>query len=183
MDGNSYATLYLGGRGVWTNNSDVGTIVAQGSGYAQGSYSFEDGKSRELRLDFRHGPNASALLRVMWQSTSTPISDIPSTAFNHYVNVTHANLTITPAALCSRCSTAFGKALSEATAGVQASFIVLARDKFGNLLQVRCSVPNIQDFDVIRLLNEIFHSLLARKRSFSHGCGWARWHFIQGGRN
>jgi hypothetical protein len=138
-DSNSELNLWIGGLGIETNQSYYGSHVINSSAGVQGNtltgyYHFTDTKHREFLLEFQHFTK-DAFLEIYWESVSTPRALIPSTAFTHWRNISHYNLTIYPTDLCAHCSVAWGKAQTTAQVGRAASFLVYARDRYNNLIQ------------------------------------------------
>jgi hypothetical protein len=145
-DSQSSSQLRIGGLGAATNNSLSGLVVATTNtsvSSSTGSYHFFDAKMREFVLEYVHGSTSPAKLKLYWESPSTPLSIVPESAFRHWRNISHFNLTANPTDLCSRCSTAFGDALSRASVGKLHSFLVYARDTFGNLRQIGGDRPSV----------------------------------------
>lgn len=144
MDDSSTVRLVVGGVGTMLNGSQPGDVVINTTSSATsfGTYTFTDKKSREFVLEYAHFEESS-FLQLLWESASTPLAVVPPSAFTHWRNMSHYNTTIHPAPLCSNCSTAFGAALTRATVAVKKSFVVYARDKFGNLLQRGGDMPTM----------------------------------------
>ncbi len=138
VDEQSSVNMWIGGLGVETNQSYRGDLVinstAMNGQTLIGYYNFTDLHYREFLLEFIHHVD-DARLKLSWESISTPLSVVPPSAFHHWRNMSHYNLTIHPTTLCPSCSTAFGKALNHARVGEDHSFLVYARDVFGNLVQ------------------------------------------------
>ena len=145
IDDESTANLWIGGRGTHTNGSYVGehvlniTLIDR---VKESFYNFSDTKYREFLLDFVHY-SGDAQLRIYWESLTTPYQMIPASAFSHWRNMSHFNLTIHPNDLCSRCSTAYGASLTRARVAVEQSFTIYGRDVYGNLLQRGGDVPSM----------------------------------------
>jgi hypothetical protein len=142
IDDDSSVRLYIGGIGIGLNNSNLGTLIVNASANQIGSktfvgyYQFTDTKYREFLLEYQHY-TSDAFLQIYWESLSTSYQSIPSTAFTHWRNISHYNFTIHPAPLCSRCSTVYDlSGLVHGQVAQMQSFLVYARDSFGNLLQV-----------------------------------------------
>ena len=147
-DASSDVRLYIGGVGTALNGSAPGSLVINmTSTHAAntGSYNFTDSNSRELVLEYAHYMG-EAFLQLQWQSPSTPLAVVPASAFTHWRNMSHFNTTIHPAPLSPRTSTAVGAALTTATVAQHASFVVYARDRFGNLMQKGGDVPSAVAF-------------------------------------
>jgi len=108
MDSNSNARLFIGGVGYDVNGSDDGTrrlvFSANSSNKARGVYYFSDTSPRDFTFEYIHrtGPT---YVNISWQSPSNPLEVIPTSAFSHWRNITHRNLTIHPNTLCPSCST------------------------------------------------------------------------------
>merc|ERR1719329_1782296 len=85
-------------------------------------------------MDYAHF-ESDAKLVLYWASPSTAKAAVPASAFKNWKNISHYNLTIHPAALCSICSTVYGDALNQAQVAQKMSFVVYARDRYDNLLQ------------------------------------------------
>jgi hypothetical protein len=142
LDRASTALLRIGGRGGATNLSEAGVLVASlvfeegaaSGSKATGTYNFTDTLPRELLVEYSHLSGASSFT-LYWESPSTPRAAVPPSAFLHWRNISHTNLTIHPAPLCSKCSTAYGKSLASAVVGERQSFVVYGRDLYGNLQQ------------------------------------------------
>jgi hypothetical protein len=155
MDQNSRVLLRIGGVGLATNGSVPGDVVVNVSTYQgasnapvydnsyfeasrisemRGTYRFTDTLYREFCLEYSHfeGP---AKFDLFWESPSTPRQRVPASAFWHWKNISHHNMTVHPAALCSHCSTAYGASLTRAVVSVPQSFVVYGRDVFSNLQQ------------------------------------------------
>lgn len=147
IDDDSTANLWIGGIGVQTNRSYLGEHVLNVSlnnRLTTGYYNFTDVRYREFLLEFAHF-TGDAQLRLYWESLSTPYSMIPATAFSHWRNISHYNVTIHPntGLLCSRCSTAFGTSLTKARVNEEQSFTIYGRDRFNNLVQRGGDVPSM----------------------------------------
>lgn len=142
VDSGSVARLVIGGVGLEFNNSQPGIEVAKaGQTTLPGLYNFTDIKHREFLLEFSHS-RGDAVLKLYWESLSTPRTLVPSTAFTHWRNISHFNLTVHPAELCPECSTVYGEALHSARVDVKKSFLLYARDTFGNLRQIGGDAPS-----------------------------------------
>ena len=147
-DAQSSARLYLGGVGTALNGSQPGLLIINMTSTQTlntGTFNFTDTKSRELVLEYAHYTGES-FLQLQWQSPSTPLAVVPSGAFSHWRNMSHFNTTISPAPLSPKDSTAYGAALTTATAAQRASFVVYARDRFGNLMQTGGDAPSAVAF-------------------------------------
>jgi hypothetical protein len=145
-DPESIVTLRIGGLGAHTNGSAPGEVVATlqpSRNVASGQYTFTDTKMREFVLEYQHTTGPSTYLSLLWESPSTPQAIVPSSAFHHWRNMSHFNLTGNPNKLCPHCSTAYGDALTKATTGHVHSFVVYGRDDYGNLKQVGGDVPSM----------------------------------------
>jgi len=145
VDGDSSVLMRLGGVGNEFNQSQPGDVVIDYHASHQitkGEYYFTDTLSREIVLEYVHY-TGDAQLTLFWRSPSTPFSVVPATAFSHWRNISEYNTTIHPARLCPHCSTAVGDALNNAVVAVKKSFVVYARDEFGNLLQKGGDVPGM----------------------------------------
>lgn len=145
VDSDSTVLLRIGGRGLEFNNSQPGAIILNVNGTSAsttGRYNFSDTRYREFEVRFVHYAG-DAVLKLYWESPSTPHSLIPPSAFTHWRNISHFNTTVHPAPLCSHCSTAFGEALHSAQVAVKKSFWVYARDEFDNLMQVGGHEPSM----------------------------------------
>lgn len=139
IDQLSEAVLRIGGLGANTNQSQPGDVVLSVSPKtpnAVGQYEFTDTKMREFVLEYKHFSGPPPKLSLLWESPSTSKTVIPPSAFRHWRNISHYNLTAHPDVLCSSCSTAYGEALHHAVVGDMKSFVVYGRDRFGNLRQV-----------------------------------------------
>lgn len=146
IDLQSRASLVIGGLGYATNNSLYGTnVISIGnqSSVGKGVFVFKDKKMQELVLEYVHTSNSIAECRLFWQSPSTPYAEVPPSAFRHWRNISHFNLTANPNTLCSRCSSAFGRDLRAAVVGKLHSFTVYARDSYSNLMQVGGDMPSM----------------------------------------
>lgn len=156
MDDSSRARLFIGGVGNMmnvttpplgaTSSPNPGQELVMdltGSSTMGGTYNFSDTKSREIVLEYIHNHQTNAFVQLYWQSPSTPYGLVPASAFHHWRNMSHYNTTIHPAELCSRCSTAVGSALTRSMVAHEISFVVYARDSFGNLLQRGGDVPTM----------------------------------------
>lgn len=144
-DDDSTVRLWIGGLGIGINNSYLGDLIIDTTRGAQknvGYYQFSDTRHREILLEFVHH-TGDAILSLSWESLSTPFSIIPASAFTHWRNMSHYNLTVHPAKLCSRCSTSYGQALVDAQVAKEHSFLVYGRDQFGNLLQHGGDMPSM----------------------------------------
>lgn len=142
VDSTSVVHLYIGGVGTALNGSQPGALVINTTLGFQGLYTFSDSNSREFVLEYSHADGPSHLA-LYWESATTKRSIVPAWAFTHWRNISHYNLTIHPAPLCSSCSTAYGRALSQAQVAVKQSFVVYGRDRFGNLLQTGGDLPSM----------------------------------------
>lgn len=146
IDDDSTLLVRIGGRGLEFNNSQPGEILLQRDRTAAvvptAWFNFTEVKPLELLVEFAHF-TGDAVLKLYWESLSTPRTLIPPSAFTHWRNVSHYNTTIHPAPLCSSCSTAVGAALHDARVAEKKSFWVYARDEFGNLLQRGGDVPSM----------------------------------------
>ena len=145
-DPESIVTLRIGGLGAHTNGSSPGTEVAKlepSRDSASGQYTFTDLKMREFVLEYQHTTGPTTFLSLLWESPTTPRGIVPSSAFRHWRNMSHFNLTGNPNKLCPHCSTAHGEALTRATAGHVHSFVVYGRDDYGNLKQVGGDNPSM----------------------------------------
>lgn len=142
IDGFSTASVRIGGRGGSTNQSEIGDLVVSiklggadaSTTEASGLYNFTDVLPRELLVEYSH-LSGESYFTLYWESPSTPRASIPASAFYHWRNISHTNLTVHPASLCSKCSTAYGSSLNYAVVGQKQSFVVYGRDLFGNLQQ------------------------------------------------
>ena len=137
IDSDSSVELRIGGVGNEFNGSAPGDLVIYFNSSHQipyGNYNFSDNKYREFVLSYSH-PTGDAVLALYWESYSTPRSIVPYSAFKHFRNISEFNSTVHPAPLSSKDSTAYGDALNNAQVSVMKSFVVYARDQFGNLLQ------------------------------------------------
>lgn len=156
MDDSSRARLFLGGVGNMMNATTppLGATLSPnpgqelvmdlfGTSTKVGTFNFSDVKSREIVVEYIHHHRTNAFIQLFWQSPSTPYGLVPASAFHHWRNMSHYNTTIHPAELCSRCSTAVGSALTSAMVAHEISFVVYARDAFGNLLQRGGDVPTM----------------------------------------
>ena len=145
-DAESFVSLRIGGVGSATNGSNPGEEVVlfnPNASIASGQYTFTDVKYREFVLEYIHTKGPETFLTVYWESPSTPKSLIPSSAFRHWENISHHNVTANPNTLCSRCSTVHGNALTTAVVGTSSTFTLYARDYYGNLLQTGGDVPSM----------------------------------------
>lgn len=133
-DDDTLVNIWIGGRGTNTNQSDYGTLLINSTQSKTGSFLFTDTKFREIVVELVHTMN-DAYFALQWESLSTPKQSIPATAFTHWRNISHYNTTIHPNSLCSSCSTAYGDALTNAIVHHETSFLIYARDQYGNLLQ------------------------------------------------
>lgn len=143
MDGSSQVALRIGGLGNTLNDTEPGTLVINSTfSPSFGQYNFTDTLAREFVLEFVHYSGTATILQLYWQSPSTPYAIVPPSAFSHWRNISHFNVTVHPASLSPDHSTAYGDALTNAVAGVVKSFVVYGRDRFGNLRQVGGDVPS-----------------------------------------
>lgn len=154
VDADSTVRLLIGGRGTAVNSSRgdatqtqvlyVGTTLSNSTGVStiSGVYNFTDTLSREFVLEYIHYEGDS-YLTLMWESPSQALETVPSSAFSHWVNMTHTNTTVHPAELSPRHSTAYGDSLREGVAGTLHSFTLYARDQYRNLRQVGGDVPSM----------------------------------------
>jgi hypothetical protein len=137
-DPEATASLRIGGVGLHTNQTSLGDLVvqsSQSSEKASGQFRFSDLRSQGLLLLYQHYSGTDTFLKLYWESPSTPYAIVPPSAYAHWRNISHFNVTASPAALSSSASTAVGDALTSASVGELHSFLVYARDRFGNLLQ------------------------------------------------
>lgn len=145
IDDDSTANLWIGGRGTHTNGSYLGQHILNitlNSRVKYAYYNFSDVQYREFVLEFVHF-RGDAQLRIYWESLSTPLQLIPASAFSHWRNMSHFNLTIHPNELCPHCSTAYGSSLTKARVAEEQSFTIYGRDIFGNLVQHGGDVPSM----------------------------------------
>jgi hypothetical protein len=146
VDGSSDVMLRIGGEGAGYDGRRPGTVIinitATGSGVPRGVYNFSDMSPKEIVVEYAHYMD-DAHLRLLWQSPSTPLSIVPDSAFLHWRNATHYNLTVHPSDLSAKHSTAFGGGLHNATVGVPQWFVVYGRDAYGNLRQTGGDVPSM----------------------------------------
>lgn len=145
-DAESTVRILIGGTGSAALRNHPAQEVARlqpNASMAFGQYSFTDKNMREFILEYQHFTGPDTFLTVFWESPSTPKSVIPMSAFRHWRNASHYNLTANPNVLCSSCSTVYGDALSVATAGQLHTFTLYGRDAFGNLLQTGGDVPSM----------------------------------------
>lgn len=147
-DSDSSVNLWIGGIGVETNQSYRGELVINSSAPLSsdstltGLYLFTDTLYREFLLEYQHF-TGDAFLEIYWESVSTKKALIPPSAFSHWRNISHYNLTIHPTTLCPSCSTAWGKSLTYAKVHEAQSFLVYARDIFNNLVQHGSDRPSM----------------------------------------
>jgi hypothetical protein len=156
VDVDSFSTvrMYIGGRGVGVNGSlgdssqvevlSISLSLANQSEIStiRGEYTFTDTLPRDFVLEYVHY-DGDSYMNVSWESASTMGSVIPSTAFSHWVNMSHYNTTVHPDILSPIHSTVVGEALTEGTVGTLHSFHLYARDRFGNLRQTGGEVPTM----------------------------------------
>ena len=144
VDDASSVSLRIGGRGLETNNSEPGVLViaANRNEVISGYYNFTDTNYREIEVKYVHY-TGDAVLSLYWESLTTTKQLIPTTAFTHWRNISHYNTTIHPNSLCSSCSTVYGDALANAQVAVKKSFLLYARDVYGNLLEVGGDQPTM----------------------------------------
>ena len=157
MDYSSVARLFIGGVGGMMNSTTPpwdSTMTRMNNGQQliinisnvnsfSGIYNFTDANSREIVLEYIHYKETNSFIQLYWSSPSTPFGIVPPSAFNHWRNISHYNITIHPSSLCSVCSTAVGSALTSAMVAHQTSFVVYGRDLYGNLLQTGGDVPTM----------------------------------------
>jgi hypothetical protein len=145
-DDHSTVRCWIGGKGIGMNYSSYGELILdtthQGAKRSIGYYNFSDTNYREIMIEFVHTVGDAAL-SLWWESLSTPLSIIPPSAFFHWRNMSHHNVTIHPSKLCPHCSTAFGKSLHEARVAQDQSFLIYGRDIFGNLMQKGGDSPSM----------------------------------------
>jgi hypothetical protein len=151
-DSGSFVRLYIGGIGTWTNESSLGDIVfsSNQTSSISGKYTFIDTFPKEFVLEYAHY-TGEAYMTLQWRSPSTPDEVIPSSAFTHWRNISFYNTTVHPAALSPHHCTAYAppqpqpqySALERAQVAAKHSFVVYARDRFGNLLQRGGDVPSM----------------------------------------
>eukprot|EP00981_Chlorochromonas_danica_P000612 scaffold139_cov260-Ochromonas_danica.AAC.9 len=145
LDENSELRMWIGGLGLETNMSYCGDLVLNVTASRRnliGYYNFTNMKHREIVVELIHY-RGDAHLAMFWETMTMQKVAIPSSAFTHWRNISHYNTTIHPATLCSSCSTVWGNALVNATVGHDQSFLLYARDIFGNLLQKGGSGPSM----------------------------------------
>ena len=150
-DENSAVKLWVGGVGTALNGTTPGSLILalnttdSASPRKVGFFNFTDKHPREFVLEYVHYTGPSSL-QLSWLSTSVEKQIVPASAFTRWRNVSHFNTTIVPAPLSPAHSTAYGAALTRVTAGQDASFVVYARDRFGNLMQRGGDVPSAVAF-------------------------------------
>ncbi len=154
VDPYSTVRLLIGGRGTAINSSlgdstqaqvlYVGNTLSNSTEIKSisGTYNFTDTLSREIVLEYVH-ESGDSYMTLMWESPSTKVETVPSSAFSHWVNITHTNTTVHPAEISPIDSTAYGDSLHEGVAGTLHSFTLYARDQYGNLRQVGGEVPSM----------------------------------------
>lgn len=145
LDDDSDVKVWVGGVGAEVNMSSPGQLVLDVrrlQGLRTGLYNFTDLKHREIVVEFIHY-TGDARLQISWEAISLPKQIIPGDVFTHWRNISHFNTTIHPAPLCSHCSTSFGDARYNAQVGHDHSFLVYARDTFGNLRQTGGDKPTM----------------------------------------
>lgn len=139
LDPYSSLLVRIGGVGLMTNGTHPGDIVLNltDSSSGQGLFTFTDTLPREFLVEYSHHRQGESHLALLWESPSTPRAVVPKTAFFRWTNITHRNLTTHPAKLSPYHSTTYGAdgSLSEATVGIERSFLVYGRDRFGNLVE------------------------------------------------
>lgn len=157
IDDSSRARLFIGGVGNMMNITTppfVEPMVHQNPGQEMilnishvnvmsGSYNFTNKESREIVMEYIHTTGTNALVQLFWSSPSTPYGLVPTSAFSHWKNMSHYNHTIHPATLCPRCSTAYGESLQRAMVAHETTFVIYARDIYGNLMQRGGDVPTM----------------------------------------
>ena len=101
-----------------------------------GTVAMVAGSMYPLKLEYKQVTgNASVQLR--WRSRSQAKEIVPKDALyswttTHALSNSNGSVYVEPAKVCSSTSTAFGKGLSAATAGVAAYFTIQARDEYMN---------------------------------------------------
>ena len=123
-------------------SSSISSIINSTSTKSSGSYNFTDDTYREFSLKYKHYEGPS-FMKLMWESPSTPLQVIPESSFYHWRNISHYNTTIHPTKLSPMHSTAYGDSLNNAVVAKEQSFVVYARDRFGNLRQKGGEVPSM----------------------------------------
>jgi hypothetical protein len=114
-------------------------IVDQWSSLAstapEGTVWLAQGSVASLKLEYSARQGLSAV-QLRWMSTSQTLGVIPRErlfSLPQHVKGSPFTLTVYPAQSCGATSTARGNGLSLSTAGVFASFSIIARDHFGNV--------------------------------------------------
>ena len=123
-------------------SSNISIIINATSSKSSGYYNFTDNNYREFSLMYKHYEGPS-FMKLMWESPSTPLEVIPESSFYHWRNISHYNTTIHPAILSPIHSTAVGDSLHNAVVAKEQSFVIYARDRFGNLRQKGGEVPSM----------------------------------------
>lgn len=145
-DAHSTVRVWVGGHGMGLNDSSKGSLLCDTTQVQAeqkiGYYNFTDTRYREIVVEFVH-TTGDAQLSLSWESLSTPRAIIPASAFTHWRNISHHNVTIHPTTLCSRCSTAWGPSLHTARVAEDQSILVYGRDVYGNLLQRGGDAPSM----------------------------------------
>jgi hypothetical protein len=129
-DSATQINLFIGLRG----GAQTLVLATHDSSSARGLFLFNTTDYYTFRLLALHSVG-DTLLQLLWESPSTLTAVVPSGAFFRWSNASHSVLEVLPGNISARQSSALGSGLSSVTAGYAASFMVTARDAYGNALQ------------------------------------------------